>query len=73
MLLRQLGIERVILTGIATDHCILASALDAHMREFAVVVPQDCVAAITPQRNRNALGVMKTVEVEVMPASRVTP
>lgn len=73
MLLRQLGIERVILTGIAADHCILASALNAHMRDFAVVVPGDCMASITPERNRNALWVMKTVDIEVMPAPRVNP
>lgn len=72
VLLRQLRVRRVILTGIATDHCILASAIDAHMREFEVVVPRDCVAANTPQRNRNALALMKNMDVIVMRASEVT-
>ena len=71
VLLRQLQVRRVILTGIATDYCILASAIDAHMREFAVVVPRDCVAANTPQRNRNALALMKNMDVTVTRASEV--
>ena len=72
VLLRQLHVQRVILTGIAADHCILASAIDAHMREFAVVVPRDCVASNTPQRNRNALALIKNMDVLVTRASEVT-
>ena len=71
VLLRQLQVRRVILTGIAADHCILASAIDAHMREFAVVVPRDCVASNTPQRNRNALALMKNMDVMVTRAAEV--
>ena len=71
VLLRQLHVRRVILTGIAADHCILASAIDAHMREFEVIVPRDCVASNTPQRNRNALALMKNMDVSVMPAAGV--
>lgn len=73
VLLRQLGTTRVILTGIAGDHCILASAIDAHMRQLDVVVPPDCIASSTVQRNRNALAVMANLDVRLTPASRVTP
>ena len=71
VLLRQLHVRRVILTGIAADHCVLASAIDAHMREFVVVVPRDCVASNTPQRNRNALALMKNMDVVVTRAADV--
>ena len=71
VLLRQLHVRRVILAGIAADHCILASAIDAHMREFEVVVPRDCVASNTPQRNRNALALLKNMEVSVVRAADV--
>lgn len=60
LLLEQQKVERVILTGIASDSCILATAADAHMNEFSLCVPKDCVAAQTPERNRRALEVMKT-------------
>ncbi len=59
LLLEQLGVRRLILTGIAGDSCVLATAADAHMNEFEVVVPRDCVASPTAERNRRALAVMK--------------
>jgi nicotinamidase-related amidase len=59
LLLEQRKITRVILTGIASDSCILATAADAHMNEFTLCVPTDCVAAQTPDRNRRALALMK--------------
>jgi len=65
VLLEQLGVQRVVLTGIATDQCILASALDARMRRLDTIVASDGTAAMTPQRHRNALAVMKEMEVEV--------
>lgn len=46
------------LTGVAADSCVLATAQDANMREFALWVPGDCVAAITPRRKRAALAVV---------------
>jgi nicotinamidase-related amidase len=71
VLLRQLGISTVILTGTAGDSCVLASAFDARMRDFDVVVPQDCVASITAQRNRSALAVMKAMELSVTTSAKV--
>lgn len=41
MLLRNLGIRRVILTGCMTDCCVLNTAFDAANRDFRVVVPRD--------------------------------
>ena len=41
MLLRNLGIRRVVLTGCMTDCCVLNTAFDAANRDFRVVVPQD--------------------------------
>jgi nicotinamidase-related amidase len=45
-LLRQHGIERLILAGQVTEQCILYSALDAYVRHFDVVIPRDAVAHI---------------------------
>jgi nicotinamidase-related amidase len=71
VLLSQLDVQRVILAGIATDHCILASALGARMRRLETVVASDGTAAITPQRHRNALAVMRTMEVQVITCARI--
>ncbi len=58
ILLAKLQVRQLVLTGVAADSCVLATAQDANMREFALWVPSDCVAAITPQRKRVALAVI---------------
>ena len=59
VLLAKLGARELVLTGVATDSCILATALDAHMREFTIRVPRDCVAALTPARTERALALLR--------------
>ena len=41
LLLRNLGIRRVVLTGCMTDCCVINTAFDAANRDFRVVVPRD--------------------------------
>jgi nicotinamidase-related amidase len=55
VLLHQLSVDGLVLAGVATDSCILATAMDANMREYPVWVPRDCTAAITTERKRTAL------------------
>lgn len=57
-LLRELGIDRLILTGVATDICILFTAADAHMRGFGIWIPEDAVAAENDARGAWALEIM---------------
>jgi nicotinamidase-related amidase len=45
VLLRSLGIETVVLTGIVTHGGVEATARDAMIRDFSVVILEDCVAA----------------------------
>ena len=59
ILLSQLGVRRVIVTGIAGDGCVLTTATDAHMRDFQASVPADCCASITRARNDRALRVLR--------------
>src|SRR5690349_1981515 len=61
LLLEHLETRTVIITGIATDSCVLFTAADAYMRDLRVVVPSDCVTALTPAAHRNALAHMRTV------------
>ena len=37
----------MVLAGFAADICILATANDAYMRDYHIVVPRDCVASNT--------------------------
>lgn len=61
LLLEYLGTEVVVITGIATDVCVLFTAADAYMRDLQVIVPSDCVTALTPAVHRAALAQMRTV------------
>jgi len=44
VLLRQWGSRRLILTGIQGNICVMFTADDAHMRDYEVMVPEDCIA-----------------------------
>lgn len=58
-LLRYLGTRRLIITGVATNICILFTANDAYMRDFELVIPSDCVAANTLREHSWALEQME--------------
>jgi nicotinamidase/pyrazinamidase len=45
-MLRERGIERVVVCGLATDYCVLATALDAVRLGFEVELLADAVAAV---------------------------
>ena len=61
LLLQALGVHTLILTGIAGNICVLFTANDAYMREYALVIPADCVASKTTRENQHALHLMQTV------------
>ncbi|MGZ4149024.1 MAG: isochorismatase family protein [Actinomycetota bacterium] len=45
-LLRERGIERLVVLGLATDYCVLETVTDARMLGFAVEVPADAIRAV---------------------------
>jgi nicotinamidase-related amidase len=58
-LLRELKIEAVILTGVVTNICIQHTAADAYYRGYKVIVPEDCVDALTNKEQADSLAYMK--------------
>lgn len=60
-LLRYLGATTLIITGIATDRCVLFTANDAYMRDFKIFIPPDCVAAESQKASEEALEHMQRV------------
>lgn len=73
VLLPKLGVDRLVLTGIAADICVLFTAADAHMRDYELWVPEDAVAAQTRERRRWALEIMKqSMDAEVRPTSALS-
>jgi len=55
LLLRELGASSVILSGLATNSCILCTAHDANMRNLNIIVPRDCCTARTAREHKQAL------------------
>ncbi|MGH8074794.1 MAG: isochorismatase family cysteine hydrolase [Lysobacter sp.] len=65
-LLAKLRARHLVIVGLATDGCVLATAIDAHMREYRIHVPRDCVAAISEARTDRALELMKvSMDIDV--------
>jgi nicotinamidase-related amidase len=60
-LLVELGVDRLVLTGIAANICVLFTAHDAHMRGYPLHVPADCVASNTRRETHHALEHLRTV------------
>jgi len=68
-LLRYLGARNLVLAGFAGDMCVLFTASDAYMRDYTLRVPSDCMASLTPARNRRAVGFLSEVlGVDVSPS-----
>jgi len=69
-MLRQQGVEKLVLVGQVTEQCILYSALDAYIRHMEVVVPRDAVAHIHSELADAALKMMEVnMRAEVVPAA----
>lgn len=69
VLLDHLGARTLVITGVAGNICVLFTANDAHMRDFHVVVPADCVASNTVEENEYALHQMaSTLGADITPS-----
>lgn len=59
LVLQQRGVRELVLAGIAADACVLATAVDATMRDYRVHVPADAVAAQDAAREQAALATLR--------------
>jgi nicotinamidase-related amidase len=59
MLLQSGGVQTLIIVGFAADNCVLFTAADAHMVDYRVVVPSDCVASERDAERRRVLAKMR--------------
>ena len=63
--LRQHGIEEVVVVGIATDYCVLATAQDAARAGFTTTVLKDLTAGVARQTSEQALDDLRSMGVTV--------
>ena len=72
VLLEYLRVDRLILTGIAANICVLFTANDAYMRGFGLTIPADCVASNTSADTAYSLQQMKTLlKADVRPSDQI--
>jgi nicotinamidase-related amidase len=72
LLLRYLKANTLILTGIAGNICVLFTASDGYMRDFNLLVPQDCIASETEADNQHALAYMsKVLKADIRPSTEI--
>lgn len=50
--LREMEVRRIYLTGVLTNICVYATALDAAMRNYGVSVFRDAVASLSEETDR---------------------
>jgi nicotinamidase-related amidase len=73
VLLRHLQVNRLILTGMAGNICVLFTANDAYMRGYELIVPKDCIASNTIGLNRYATDQMEhLLKADVRSSDQIT-
>ena len=71
LLLEHLGASTLVLCGVAGNQCVAATALDAHMRDYKVIVVHDASASISRTRHGHAMEQLKDLGLRVAAAAAV--
>ncbi len=72
VLLRELDVGEVVLTGVATNVCVLHTAADAFFRGYKVIVVSDGTMSVPPEEQEKWLGYMRSVYgAEILSTSEI--
>ncbi|HVG30379.1 MAG TPA: isochorismatase family cysteine hydrolase [Pyrinomonadaceae bacterium] len=72
ILLDYLQVKTLVVTGLTGDICVLFTASDAYMRDFHLLIPEDCVASSDPAENEHALEHMRRVlKADTRPSAEI--
>jgi nicotinamidase-related amidase len=72
ILLGHLGVRTLVLTGIQGNMCVFATASDAYMRRYNLMVPADCSASESAAENEHALRQMaRAFKADTRPSDRL--
>jgi nicotinamidase/pyrazinamidase len=67
--LRKLNVQRLGVTGIATEYCVRATALDGIQSGFQVEVLTDLIRAVKPEETKKVLEELKNAGVKTTTAA----
>jgi len=59
--LDRLGVDTLVVTGTVTEICVLCAVVEGRPRGYNLIVPRDCVAALSDEDGRFALRLMSQV------------
>ncbi len=72
ILLRELSVDTIILTGLHTNCCVKHTAADASFRLYKIKIPEDCVEAFTEDDHTFGLEYIKRFyKAEITTASQI--
>ncbi|ODU06682.1 MAG: hypothetical protein ABS81_04170 [Pseudonocardia sp. SCN 72-86] len=70
-LLRMLDVRTLVLTGMATTHCVECTARDAYQRDYDVLVASEAVAAMGKEAHDASMWLIDTTFGKVLPTADV--
>jgi nicotinamidase-related amidase len=72
ILLKHLGAGTLIVCGFSGDICVLFTAMDAHLRDYHLIIPSDCVVSQDTAENAAVLKYMQCVlEADVRTSNEI--
>ena len=73
LILNNMGIKSVIVTGIFTDQCVSSTVRSLADESFEVLVVEDCCAAATDEIHNQELKIMNMIYCHVLQAEDIKP
>ena len=71
LILRSRGISTLVITGVATPTCVESTARDGYMKEFFVILPEDCVAGRSIEEHNAALSITEKFFGQVVASKEI--
>lgn len=65
-LMRNMGIETIIVTGVVTDQCVASTVRVLADQGFEIIVPEECCAAATAELHEQELRIMNVIYCTVL-------
>lgn len=72
ILLEYFSAERLIITGLTADSCVMFTANDAYVRGYELYIPQDCTASIEEESRKETLQHMhRVLNADISPSTEL--
>ena len=71
MTLRSMGKETIMMTGVITEGCVESTAREGWLRDYYVVVAEDCIGSSSPELHDAQLRIMKETYHFVVPSEEL--